>query len=466
VHYRPVEGFEGEDLFGYVAETKDEIAEGQVVVFVKPWSEMLMTRPDSLTLFAGQGVVIDILANDRYLGTRTLDVKKLNEVRFESDAFITSDLRVYYRSDPAALGADRFFYILEDDLGNQRIDQVVVNIVNRRINNVAADDVLKVQNVGSVTVALLANDVFVSTPEEITIVPAMHGEAVWDDQARVLRYKPQRDFVGIDRFAYVVVLSDDFKIASQIRVDVRPFNALPQAQDDSVTVSLGRGMVLDVLVNDRDSEGDSLVVLEARSQSPGLLVILNGDGPVFFRSSSLGRSTFTYKIVDHNEIPVTGTVYVTVEENNNALLARDDIAFVEAGNWVNVPVLVNDDYQGDTIRVVAVTVGQYSERVVANSDQTVHYRTGPDYDGDDFFIYTIRDGQGREASAVVFVRIPGGVVGDLDGNGEVGFADFLVFVGGFGAQVGDGNFVSRMDFNADGTVNFPDFLAFVAVFGQ
>ena len=55
---------------------------------------------------------------------------------------------------------------------------------------------------------------------------------------------------------------------------------------------------------------------------------------------------------------------------------------------------------------------------------------------------------------------------NFDGDGTVGFGDFLIFTSGFGAGKGDANYDPRLDLNKDGSVGFGDFLAFAAVFGQ
>ena len=55
---------------------------------------------------------------------------------------------------------------------------------------------------------------------------------------------------------------------------------------------------------------------------------------------------------------------------------------------------------------------------------------------------------------------------DFDGNGRVGFSDFLLFAGKFGARQGDGKYEAKYDLDGDGEVGFSDFLAFAGFFGQ
>ena len=49
---------------------------------------------------------------------------------------------------------------------------------------------------------------------------------------------------------------------------------------------------------------------------------------------------------------------------------------------------------------------------------------------------------------------------DFDGDGTVGFADFVAFAGNFGTSSGDGRYDARYDLNGDGNVGFADFVAF------
>ena len=55
---------------------------------------------------------------------------------------------------------------------------------------------------------------------------------------------------------------------------------------------------------------------------------------------------------------------------------------------------------------------------------------------------------------------------DFDGDGTVGFSDFLAFAGVFGSQQGDGTYDTRFDLDGDGAIGFGDFLAFAADFGS
>ena len=55
---------------------------------------------------------------------------------------------------------------------------------------------------------------------------------------------------------------------------------------------------------------------------------------------------------------------------------------------------------------------------------------------------------------------------DIDGNGSVGFSDFLVLASAFGKSEGQEGYVVAADINGDNTIGFGDFLILAAQFGS
>ena len=66
------------------------------------------------------------------------------------------------------------------------------------------------------------------------------------------------------------------------------------------------------------------------------------------------------------------------------------------------------------------------------------------------------------ASAITFNATPSA---DFDGDGTVGFSDFIAFASKFGTQRGDAAFDARFDLDGDGEAGFSDFIAFARQFG-
>ncbi len=80
----------------------------------------------------------------------------------------------------------------------------------------------------------------------------------------------------------------------------------------------------------------------------------------------------------------------------------------------------------------------------------------------------VRGGQTETISSAIGValQVAAPPSPDFDGNGLVGFSDFVAFAGAFGAQRGDGKYVAKYDLNNDGSIGFDDLLIFAESFGD
>ncbi len=78
--------------------------------------------------------------------------------------------------------------------------------------------------------------------------------------------------------------------------------------------------------------------------------------------------------------------------------------------------------------------------------------------GDGTLLEAVRSGSITLSAAIA-------LVGDFNGDGSVGFADFLQLAQAFGKKSTDAGFDSRLDLDSDGEVGFSDFLLFAANFG-
>ena len=55
---------------------------------------------------------------------------------------------------------------------------------------------------------------------------------------------------------------------------------------------------------------------------------------------------------------------------------------------------------------------------------------------------------------------------DFDGDGKVGFSDFILFAAVFGSSRGDAGYEARYDLDGDSAIGFGDFLIFASSFGK
>ena len=212
---------------------------------------------------------------------------------------------------------------------------------------------------------------------------------------------------GIDFFgSYPVVFSgadtvNEGTITSQINVDERQVfdsensESEPIATNDSETTSEGTSVIINVLANDIDPDGDSMTVASVTQGNKGSVTI-NEDNTITYtpNEDETGTDSFTYTITDGNGGQETANVTVTIEAENESPLAVDDTASTAEETAVTIDVLANDtDGDGDTLTVSSVTQG-VAGSVQINADNTVTYTPDAGAAGTDSFTYIITDGNG------------------------------------------------------------------------
>ncbi|MCL2658609.1 MAG: retention module-containing protein, partial [Betaproteobacteria bacterium] len=140
-------------------------------------------------------------------------------------------------------------------------------------------------------------------------------------------------------------------------------NRPPHAADDTARTPAGKPVIIDVLANDSDPDGDPLHITHVDGQpiAPGETVnvdngtvTLNDDGTVTFTPDPdyHGDAHFDYTVDDGNGGSDTGNVTVTVGQPP---VATDDTARTPFEKPVTINVLANDsDPDGDPLHITQI----------------------------------------------------------------------------------------------------------------
>jgi len=269
---------------------------------------------------------------------------------------------------------------------------------------VAADDSVSVTRGQSVLIEVLAND---SDPDHDALVitalaaPA-HGSV--SQAGSGVQYTPNAGFVGSDHFTYSI--SDGAGGVATATVTVQVGDRPPVANADTASTVSAATVVIPVLANDADPDGDALNVTTISAPAHGSASI-TGDGQVSYTANAdfVGTDSFTYTITDSFGSTAQATVTVTVAAANHPPIAVDDHYEVMHTNLIPLPVLANDsDPDGDALTIVSNTQPA-NGRIIVGSGGQLAYVARFGFCGVDTFTYTIRDAQGLMASAVVTINV-------------------------------------------------------------
>jgi VCBS repeat-containing protein len=233
-----------------------------------------------------------------------------------------------------------------------------------------------------------------------------------NDQNGVVTYTDTGEtltFTNIENVIYEAPLDPTVEIRVPDPDMCDPFadGAPPVANPDTAEVDEDASVIIDVLGNDTDPNGDPLTVTGATA--PNGTVVINGDGTLTFTPDAdfNGEVYITYTIEDPDGNEATGTATVAVLPVNDAPVAADDVASTPEDTLVTINVLGNDtDVDGDLLTVTVATAANGT--VVINPDGTLDYTPNPDFNGDDTITYTVSDGNGGTSTADVAVTVTEG----------------------------------------------------------
>jgi uncharacterized protein YkwD len=171
------------------------------------------------------------------------------------------------------------------------------------------DDTVSVAEDTALRVAPLAND---GGPARLTALgDPSHGTARIDGNEVV--YVPDADFNGSDAFTYGVA---ELQTTATVRVTVEARNDAPVARADGASARPRRTVVVRVLENDADVDGDA-VILRSVVRDPfyGTAIVDRSAGTISYRPrrGTGGRfDRLTYRVSDGNGGVATATVEVQI----------------------------------------------------------------------------------------------------------------------------------------------------------
>ena len=185
-----------------------------------------------------------------------------------------------------------------------------------------------------------------------------------------------------------------------------PVNDPPRPLDDAAETAEDMPVIIAVLENDRDADGDPLAVVEVSAPAHGAARLTDAGAVEYTPEPDFhGPDRFTYVMGDGSGLTAQAAVAVTVLPVNDPPLAVDDAAETAEDTPVTIAVLTNDrDADGDPLAVVEVSVPAHGTARLTDAG-AVEYTPAPGFSGADRFTYVMGDGSGLTAQATVAVTV-------------------------------------------------------------
>lgn len=325
--YTPDADFSGTDSFSYTVSDESSPWHVHGLLGVLFGGRHTSTATVSITVNPvneAPEAVDDVTAVDENSGTTTVEVLA-NDTDPEGDALIVTavgtpdaggtvsvnaDGTISYTPAGDFSGAESFTYTISDGTSEDTATVTVTVAPVEDSDPVANDDALSTDEDTTLTIdpaQLLANDTGDDLVVTIVGTPA-NGNLVSNADG-TYTYTPDENFYGTDTFTYVAANTATSNTAT-VTITVDEVNDAPQAADDAASVDEDTPVVIGVLNNDTDPNGDALTITAIGTPGNGTANLANGTITYIPDANWSGTDTFTYTVTDGT---LTDLATVTVE---------------------------------------------------------------------------------------------------------------------------------------------------------
>ncbi|MCB1637289.1 MAG: tandem-95 repeat protein, partial [Thiothrix sp.] len=226
---------------------------------------------DAASAVQGADVTINVLTNDTDADGDTLDIESFTQPPNGSVDQVGKNL--VYTSSPSFIGTDTFTYTVTDGKGGTDTAQVTFTVSSdggsgSNTAPVVVNDSASTTSGSAISVAVLANDTD-AEGDTLSISDYTDGDfGTVSLQGNNLVYTPSSGFTGADTFQYTASDGKGGTGTGIVSVSVSSSgggsgsgsNTKPTGGSDTATVTEDGSVLIDVLANDSDAEGDTLSI--------------------------------------------------------------------------------------------------------------------------------------------------------------------------------------------------------------
>ncbi|MDV5034243.1 tandem-95 repeat protein [Vibrio diabolicus] len=235
-------------------------------------------------------------------------------------------------------GSEELMFTATDPSG-ESVSQTA-NFTVAPVADIESDRATVVEDTPTI-INVLGNDTFEGDDKVVSLDtnngPANGTVSVNPDGS--VTYTPNDNFHGADSFTYIVT-SGGVSESTTVNVDVTPVNDAPVAKDDTAVTDEDTPVMIDVLPNDTDVDGDKLSIQSASvPEAQGKVEIVEGKLVFTPAENFNGDAEITYIITD-GQLTDEAKVTVTVNPVNDAPTIKVDAVDSITEDAVNTDTVV------------------------------------------------------------------------------------------------------------------------------
>jgi len=421
ITYTPNLNYNGLDSFRYSVTDDGSPAPGEtssalVSVTIHAINDAPDAVDDNVTTPEDTPLVISVLANDTDVDG-ALDLSTLQIASSPTNGTVTVDNTtgtITYSPAANFNGADSFTYSITDDGAPLPVltSTATVNITVAAVNDapITSPDFVTTNEDEPILINVLDNDIDIDGTLVLTSLVVVQapqsGTTSVNTATGAITYSPNADFNGTDSFVYEV--SDNGSplpgksTTETVSITILPVNDAPRTQNDAATTPEDTFIILNVLENDTDVDGNLVPasVTIATPPTHGTVEVNPVNGAIRYTPSRdyNGTDSFVYAVTDDGSpLPVltsTATVNLTITAVNDPPVATLDTAQGTEDVPMEIDLLSNDFDVDGTVVITSLTIispPSHGTATVLPGTGKVLYTPEADYYGLDAFTYEISD---------------------------------------------------------------------------
>ena len=313
MRYLPPPNFFGATSFVYVfCSEPGACRRATVHVSVRPVNDDPIARNDVLRVAEDAPVQLDVLANDTDVDGDHLHVASVSKVSVGS-ATVAHD-RVKLELRDGFNGRVSFEYVVSDGSGGQGRATGTVFVGARNDPPRAVADSVRTLAGTPVRVMVLENDADPDGDPVWVLSASSPSNGTTHNQGAAVLYTPPRGYQGRSQFTYTISDPSGALSTAHVLVAVGTANHAPLAVDDEASMDAGSSVLLDVLANDSDPDGDALHIQDVAAPQDGVARIEEGRVRYTAPAGFKGNVAVAYTAADPAGAADSATMRIQVDD--------------------------------------------------------------------------------------------------------------------------------------------------------
>ena len=309
-------------------------------------------------------------------------------------------INLTYTPDANYSGSDSFKFKVSDGSFESNESTVTITVTATSDTPVAKNQSVTLDEDSNKSITLTSNDAENSSLNYIITQNPSHG-TLRGTLPNII-YTPDTNYNGSDSFKFKVNDGNSDSNEATVNITINPVNDVPTATNDNISLNEDGTILIAVLSNDNDIDGDTLSIASVNTPNHGSASIEGKQIRYTPNANYNGSDVFTYTISDGHGGSDTAEVNITINAVNDAPVASSQSVTLDEDSNKSI-TLTGSDIEGNSL---SYTITQEPEHgSIGGTLPNIIYIPNANYNGTDSFKFKVNDGHLDSNEATVNITV-------------------------------------------------------------